>query len=455
MATETSPTPSAAQPARKPLPEALPGRAKLWIAVLAIAAVALVAWLLVDAAGEEKRLEQWDVYGQIREENEWEELFFDGSAPLYQAARDKYVRQLEAFIATLQAEGAKDSLEPQARWRIVLTEGDSLLSMKDVLDVAKRLPHTEKAIEQLQILEKQFPSFPLNWGKEFAPAGFASTTRRLIDWFKKNAEWEREHLPRDKAPDPAVTVVFRTDRGDMRMGLHVADGPQVTARLLAAVRNGLYDGTACVERIEDAAGGETRVRAVRGGDPRGRDAKPFDLQAALPWAKVEPSEGLLPDESRNRVLHVRGTVTTWHPDGDVYDHPTMLLFVVQASPGLDYENTPIGKLLDTASLDTLDRIFGGSVWRDDPQVARDAGDLRSLVTIYQAPARIVKALAYKDGALLAPEGTPAPTKASIDASEQTLQGLKPDAYKVDPPKPPAPPAPAVPPAVPSEPQPPK
>jgi cyclophilin family peptidyl-prolyl cis-trans isomerase len=451
MATETSPTPSAPPAARKPLPTALPGRAKLWIGVLAVAAVGLVAWLLFKAADEEQRLEQWDVYGQIREENEWEELFFDGSAPIYQAARDKYVRQLEAFIATLDA-SHKDALEPQARWRIVLTEGDSLLSMKDVLDVAKRLPHTERAIAQLQVLEKDFPSFPLNWGKEFAPPGFASTTRRLVDWFKKNAEWEREHLPRDKTPDATTTIVFRTDRGDMRMGLHVTDAPAATARLVAAVRNGLYDGTALVERVEDSVGGEMRIRGVRGGDARVGDAKPFEPEAALAWAKVDAREGLLPDESRNRVLHTRGTVTSWHPEGDVYDHPTMLIFVTHASPGLDYANTPVGKLLDTASLETLDRVFGAVVWREDPVVEKDSGDLRSIVSLYQAPARIVKALAYKDGTLLAPEGTPAPTRVAPDASEQTLAGLKPDAYKVEPPAPPAPKGPELPPSTPTEPK---
>jgi len=442
MALETSP-----RPTTRVVTPALSGRAKLWIAVAVLAAVGLLAWLLLREASAEQRLEQWDVYGQLRGENEWEELFFEGEAPLYQAARDRYVRQLEAFAASLEKEAAADALEPQARWRIVKTEGESLLSMKDVLDVAQRLPHTENAIRQLETIMERFPSFPTNWEKSFAPEGFGSSTRRMIDWFRRNGEWEKEHLPRELAPDTSVTVVFFTDRGDMRMGLYPKDGPNVTARFLAAVQAGAYDGTGFVERVEDTFGGETRSLAVRAGDARARDPKPYDTSDALRYARADETEGFLPDENRNRVLHARGVVTTWHPPADDYDHPQQVLFVARPSPAFNYSHTPIGKLLDEASLATLDAIHGGKLWRDDPVVSRDSGELRALLDLYQAPARIVKALVYKDGALLVADGQALPTKVPATASEQTLAGLKADVYKVAPPTPPA--LPATPPAAPA------
>ncbi len=442
MATETSP-PTTTQP----LAAGLSGRAKLWISVALLAGVGLLAWLLLREAGAEQRLEQWDVYGQLRSENEWEELFFEGEAPLYQAARDRYVRQLEAFAALLEKEAAEDALEPQTRWRIAKTEGESLLSMKDVLDVAQRLPHTENAIRQLETIMARFPSFPTNWEKSFAPEGFGSTTRRMIDWFRRNADWEKQHLPRELAPDPSITVVLRTDRGDLRLGLYPQDGPNVTARFLAAVQSGAYDGTGFVERVEDTFGGETKSLAVRAGDARARDPKPYDTADALRYARADEAEGFLPDENRNRVLHVRGVVTTWHALGEEYDHPLQVLFVARPSPGLNYRHTPIGRLLDEASLATLDAIQAGKLWRDDPVVSRDSGDLRALHDLYQAPARIVKALAYKDGALFTGDVTALPTKVAAGDSERTLAGLKADAYKVAPPAPPA--LPAVPPAAPS------
>jgi cyclophilin family peptidyl-prolyl cis-trans isomerase len=441
MANETtSPTSATRPPApRSALPTSLPKQAKIVIGVIVVAAVALVAWLLVRAAGEEKRLDDWDVYYELREQNEWEEMFFEGDQPLYQQARDKYVRQLEAFIATLKDAKDKDALEPQARWRVAMTEAESLMSMKDVLEVTKRLPHTQKALAQLEVLEKDFPAFPLNWGQEFAPPGFATTTRRLVDWFKKNAEWEQTWLPKDVEPDGGVDVVLRTDAGDLHLRLYATAAPTASARFLAAVRAGAYDGTVFTSRVEDAPSGETRAAAVRAGDPRSRDAVAHNREAAQKYAKPQPAEGFLPDESRNRVRHVRGVMSAWHPEGDEYDHPVEVLFVQKSSPAFDYVHTPIGKLVTPASLETLDRIYSRKVWSDDALVARDTGDLRALEDLYQAPVRILIALAYKDGQLLAAEGPTLPGKATPKDSERTLSGLKVDEYKTEPPAPPAPP----------------
>lgn len=462
MANETTSPPSATrQPApRSALPTSIPKQAKIVIGLLVVGAVGLVAWLLMRAAGEEKRLDDWDVYYELREQNEWEEMFFEGDQPLYQQARDKYVRQLEAFIATLKDAKDKDALEPQARWRIAMTEAESLMSMKDVLDVAKRLPHTQKALAQLETLEKDFPAFPLNWGKEFAPPGFANTTRRLVDWFKKNSEWEQKHLPKDREPDAGTDVVLRTDAGDLHLRLFATDAPTASARFLAAVRAGAYDGTVFTARVEDAPSGETRAAAVRFGDQRSRAAEPYKTEAAQTYAKPQPAEGFLPDESRNRVLHVRGVLTAWHPEGDEYDHPVEVMLVQKTSPAFDYVHTPIGKLVSQASLETLDRIYGRKVWSDDALVARDTGDLRALEDLYQAPVRIVKALAYKDGQLLSADGPTLPGKATAAAEEQTLASLKADAYKKEPPAPPTPdappaPAPAPAPAAPASPEQPK
>ncbi|MFM8385995.1 MAG: peptidylprolyl isomerase [Planctomycetia bacterium] len=444
MATET-PSPPSPSPAPQPAPlptAAVPGL-RVAVTVLVLAAVGLVAWLMLRAADEEARLEQWDVYAQLRAQGEWEELFFEGEGALYQQARDKYVRQLEAFVKdlTAKADDTKDLLEPQARWRIVRTEGDSLLSMRDVLDVAKRLPRAENALRQLEELERNHPDFPLNWGKEFAPEGFPNATRKLAEWFRRNSEWEKEHLPRDLQPDASVTVVLRTERGDLRMGLYASEAPAATARFLALVRDGAYDGTCFAGRLDERAAGEVRVSALRAGDARTREAKAYDARGALAYASDDGVEGFLPDESRNKVLHLRGVVSAWHPAGDEYDHPQQLVFVLASSPGMNYAWTPLGRLLDAASLDTLDRIQSGKTWKDDPAVSRDDGDLRAAQDLLQVPVRIVKALAYKDGVLLGPAGAARSTKAPIAPDEQSLAGLKADACRVEPPA-----APAVPPA---------
>lgn len=420
-------------------------RLKWILALLAVASLGVLAWLVWGAAKSDEQLARWDEYGTLRRGNEDEERFFRGDGPIYQLMRDRYVADLEKFLTAVEAEGRDDALAPQVRWRVVKTEGESLLSMKDVLDVAQRVPHAERAIAHLKALQDKYPDFPLNWGQSFAPKGFASQTRRLIDWFERNRDWERENLPKDAPADASVVILWRTDRGAMRMGLYAAEGPNVTARVIANAQQGLYDGTALAARYEQAIAGETSVQAVRGGDPRSLNAKPYDRQDHLRFAKDAGLEGLLQDESRNRILHVRGVVTTWH-ESDAYDDPQQLLFVVRDSPGLNYQHTPIGRLLDAASLATLDRVFEGKVWKDDPIVNADTGELAALKDLYKAPARIVKALVYKDGALLAGSAAPLATKAVPDESEKSLSTVKPDAYKVAPPPEPAPDVPAAGPA---------
>lgn len=409
-----------------------------WILVaLALVSLAALAYLIWGAAKAEEQLTRWDEYGTLRRSNEDDERFFRASEPFYQAMRDRYVADLEKFLAAIEAEGRDDALAPQVRWRVVKTEGEALLSMKDVLDVAQRLPHTERAIAHLKALQDKYPDFPLNWGQSFAPKEFANQTRRLIAWFEKNRDWEREHLPKDTPADTSTVLVWRTTRGDLRMGLYAQLAPSLTARVIENAQRGLYDGTAVTGRVEQLLAGEAQVQALRAGDPRSLGAKPYDRADHLRYAKDAGLEGLLPDESRNRVLHLRGVVTSWHEE-DVYDDPQQVLFVVRDSPALNYKHTPIGRLLDAASLATLDRLHGAKAWRDDPVVAADTGELAALKELYKAPATIVKVLVYKDGALLAGSAPTVPTKAAADASEQTLAGLQADAYLKDVPPEPAP-----------------
>lgn len=429
-------------PRTLPLAPGWTARLKWVVVSLVLVAVGLLVWSILRATGEQERLERWDQYARLREQHEGEETFFSGSEPIYQLMRDDYVRKLEAFLDEIEKQAASDALAPQVRWRVVKTEGESLISMRDVIDVAKRIPHADRAIRHLETLQEKYPDFPLNWGGSFAPPNFANHTRRLLQWFRDNKAWEQEWLPKDVPAEKGTTVVLRTNRGDLRLGLYAKDAPGLSARLLGHVRAGRLDGTAFTARVDRSLAGETTLAAVRGGDPRSRGAKPFDRQGHLAHAGDAGLEGLLPDESRNRILHLRGVVTSWH-EAETYDDPQQLLFVVKDSPALNYQHTPVGRLLDDASLATLDRIYAGRLWREDAVVAADTAALAPLKDLYQAPAVLVKALAFgADGALLPPDGEPVPERAAPDASEASLSTLKPDAYKQEPPAPPVAPAPA-------------
>ena len=433
--------PDPLSPPTIPLASRFTPRVKGILVALAVVLLAGVAWLVFREVREDDALSRWDTYAKLRGQFEEPEANFEPANALTQATLEQYGVALERFLDTLKQEGeGGDALEAQVRWRMVRNEGEILLRMQDVLDVAKRVPHSERALQQLEEIRKKFPDFPLNWGGAFAPTGFANQTRRLAEWFRQNADWEREHLPKDLPPDPDPVVVFRTDRGDLRLGLYGQIAPIGTARLLADVQSGFYDGTVFAARFTDESTGLSSAEGVRAGDPRTRGAKPYAREAHLAYTGDDDVESVLPDESRSRVLHVRGVVAAWHGTQDAYDHPHELLFLAREGNTLNYLFTPLGRLLDDASLATLDRIHAGKTWREDPLVARDTGELAPLKDFFKAPATIVKALVFKGGTLLAPTGPTLPTKVApnSDGSEASLSALKPDAYKAEPPPEPAP-----------------
>jgi cyclophilin family peptidyl-prolyl cis-trans isomerase len=421
-----------------PLGTRLGARLRWTLTLLGVLVVAALGWLIFREAKSDSELTLWDEYAELRGAHEDRETYFEPGGELTQTARDRYVAALLRFLEKVEKEGTGDALEPQVRWRIVKTEGESLLAMQDVLDMAKRQPHIDRALQQLQVLRDRFPDFPLNWGNAFAPPGHANQARKLQEWFGTNAAWEREWLPKDLPPDPGVVVVFRTERGDLRMGPYSTLGPRATARLLENVQRGAYDGTAFTARFEDDSTGQPTGQGVRAGDARARDAKPHDAKDHLRFAKPDEAEPQLLDETRNRVLHVRGVVTLWHEAQDLYDHPQELVFLTRDGSSLNYRFTPVGRLLDDASLATLDRIYGAKTWKDDPIVASDTGELALLREMFKAPTKIVKALAYKDGALLSATAGALPTRVDPEETEKTLGTLKPDAYRKEPPPEPAP-----------------
>jgi cyclophilin family peptidyl-prolyl cis-trans isomerase len=333
------------------------------------------------------------------------------------------------------------------RWRIVAASADQLLSMRDVLDVTRRLPYSEKAIQQLEVLRDKFQDFPMNWSR-FAPEGFPSLTRQLLAWFKENREWEEKNLPADRAPADDPKILIRTELGDLWVGPYVEQAPALTAHFLENARAGVYDGTAFFARVDRGRTNEPEERTVRAGDPRTRDVKPYDVKSLEPLAEDEPAESLLPDESRNLVPHTTGILSAWHDPADTYDHPVQFIVAADRSPALDYEYTPIGRIVDPASLETLNRIYRSKTWRDDPTVGESATTVHEVRDFFQVPVRIVKVLVFRAGELDDAGVAPLPTKAAADESERKVSTLKADAYKKEPPPaPPAPPAPApVPPA---------
>ena len=122
----------------------------------------------------------------------------------------------------------------------------------------------------------------------------------------------------------------------------------------------------------------------------------------------------------NRIPHGRGVMAAWHDGATEYDDPIQFMFVVKSSPQLDYDYTPVGKLVDDASLTTLDEIFRRKTWRLDPKINEDAGDLRKVLDFFQAPVVIKKVLVYDAaGKLVEPEaGAAHPSRDPASTAER-------------------------------------
>jgi len=410
-----------------------PKRIRLILLASALAVVGTIAFLLFRGAKEEAIAERWDKFAAIRAEFEQGgggKMFgWTNEQATQTASRARYIRSLEKFLEE-EAKGGDDALEPHVRWLISRLARDQVLAMGNVLDLDRRTALYEKALEHLEVIEKQFPDHPLNWDA-FKPQGHVNVARKDRAWVQANMEWEKAHLPRDIDPDSEETVVFRTTRGDVRVRLYSSAAPHVTAAFLTKARNGGFDGTLIYERRKSGLDNSPLESSLRGGAAKSRGVAAYDAKASLDFVRGDISGGMLPDETRNTVPFTRGIVAAWHEGGLPYDKVDELLFVVARSPSLDYAYTPIGEVLDESGLAVLDSIFDQPTWNDDPEIRADTST-RGVLNFVQAPATIVKVLVYgKDGNVLGPDGAASKARVAPTAEEGSLSGLKADAYKAD------------------------
>ena len=408
---------------------------KLALIALAVVGVGVLAFFIIRAVQADKASQRWDELASIQARYEpndpRQDPLFEGPGDTYRDRRSRYVKELEAL---LERAGDDDTaLSAQVHWLIAKLSADQVLAMKDTVDPAQRRVHWDRAKQHLEILRDRYPNFQTNW-LTFAPTGHGSLTRAFLTTVEANISWEAQHLPAAREPSESPVVLVRTTRGDMRIGLYREEAPELTHLFLEHALRGDYDGTAFFAKDDEREGGVSEMVTLRGGHPASRDAAAFSFETHQAFTGAEDADAVLPEPARWSIPIDRGVVVAWHEKASEYDGPQQILIALQRSPRLDHRYTPIGKLLDVASHDTADRIFGGAVWGDDPDVDAE-GDV---TTFLQAPVKIVKVLVYENGALETPADV-APTKAAATETEGTLAGVQKDAYLADAPQRPAPP----------------
>ncbi len=426
-----------------------------WIRIALFALVALlVLWAVLSFINDAKRsarAESWDQLEAIRREFQPEQdIFWMDTRGTAGPMRLKYIGALENFLR--RKEGEMDhALEGQARWYLASALTNHLLSSSDLRDPAARDATYHRAIAQLEVIRAKLHDHPLNderWNVD--DPSRPTMTRQFIDFLEKNRAWERKHMPASAQPDGDTTIVLRTTRGDLRRKLYASAAPDASKALQDRVVSGALDGTSFFTREGSLLSADLSEAWVRLGNASHRNPKPYDRDGHLAMANDPSRRGRVPEPSRHRILHDRGVVAAWHDPTTEYDDPEDLIFVARRSPDLDYEYTPVARLLDKESEAVLDTIFGSKLWREDGETTGAPGaPYADILDQFQVPVVVVKALAYgPDGALLSPTDGQAHAARAVPTDEEgTLSSLKADAYKVAVPDKPIAPPPSDEPAV--------
>ncbi len=385
----------------------------------------------------EKDTEAWNYFGALRGRYDARRIGSDWE-PSAKATedRDSYQLALESFLEKKPG-GWDGAIEPHVRWRIAKAAVDQLIAGEKIDSPEERQKYFDRAQQHLEVIRDSFKDFPLNWEQcRTDPDGAPTLTRQLLQWLEANRGWETKYRARSMAPDGAYTLLVRTNRGDMRIRCYGESTKTLVDAVVNEVNRGTFDGRAIVTKQVDGPDDDPYRSTIHTGNAASKDAKPYERDTHKDVTEAEPLVQLLPAKARHQIIAERGTVMAWHGPLSPYDEPSQLVFVAKRSPALDHNFTPIGKLLDDASLATLDRIFKSDTWADDEDAKTD-DNYTQLSTTLQVPVRIVKVLAYDGDALVASTssdgGTTPPT-----ATEKSLKTVKQDAYKVDPPEKPTP-----------------
>jgi hypothetical protein len=414
----------------------LDSRRSRWI-LLALVALLVggIVWAAVSDSAEDEEAERFDVLAKIRHEFEpRQDALWMNPHGAYNSEREEYIAALEKFLEK-RAQPVGGVLEAQTRYYIARAAADHILSNPELFDLEKRQEAYRKAREHLSRIVESHPEFPLNW-TTFAQGDAPTLARQFLAWIDGMQAWDEKYLPRAVSPTGTHTIVIRTDRADLRVRLYEKELPEESQDLIERLASGALDGGHFVSKREMGEVEDPQDHTLRAAPVT--SAQAYDRAAAAAIEKSPVPAAHLPAATRNTTLHVRGTVSFWHPEATEYDDPSQLLFVVRDSPLLNYEFTPIGRIEDPASLAGLDRIFAEPVWRDDKET-NDSSEWNEIRDYLQTPVRIVKVLVFDaEGRLVEPKQALERRVAPTDA-ERTLSGLVADAYKVERPvRPPVP-----------------
>ncbi|MFQ5843908.1 MAG: peptidylprolyl isomerase [Planctomycetota bacterium] len=328
-------------------------------------------------------------------------------------------RGLEAFVATLRG----TRTEGYGFWFLALYRYREAWT-PDKVGSADRVPHLEKALGYLTRLgEERFDALLVAKQGWFS-AGTGDPIANLGRRVKRDLEWAKSHDYTAPTPDPDLVAVLRTDLGDIYVQFYPDLAPRHVENFIRLAKAGAYNGTA-FHFLEREPGRPQVVSGVSGGDPYSFFyPDPLKKEHLLRWGTGGVGYAVPPEDSRFKVRHQRGTVTsqllaTQRPRRADWDNGMLFHVVTSPSPNLDRRHSPFGEV--TEGMDIVDRITQRKTAGEHPPY-RGVSEFTRLETrdLLVEAVRIHKVLVYRGGEL-----DEAPTKHdfAVDEAEKKLSSL--------------------------------
>lgn len=328
------------------------------------------------------------------------ESAFAPLAKRYDAARMLLVRDLpaatqiadlEAYVATL----SESPLRGVGLWYAAIARyREAWTGEKVTFD--ERKPHLEKAIAHLEALEgPQFDDLFLAKDRWFTASG-AAPIQRLLEQARADLAWAREQDVVEPEPDRSLVAVLRTELGDIYLAFYREHAPEHAKAFVTNAQNGSYNGTA----FFFVRGGTDDPKGVMGGDPFTYFYNdPLRKDHILRWGGGGTGRQIPPEESRFRIFHRRGVVTSQRTPRADWDNAVQFLILVDRDRENDRVHTPFAKVIE--GMDVVDKIATRktasqhSTYKDDNSFATI--ERRDLLV---EPVWIHKAIVFENGQAL-------------------------------------------------------
>lgn len=156
----------------------------------------------------------------------------------------------------------------------------------------------------------------------------------------KNTQNTNMENTENKIADENITntVVFKTTKGDITIGLFGKDAPKTVENFLKLAKDGTYAGTRFHRVIKDFM--------IQGGDPLSKD----DSKASM-WGTGGPGYKFEDEINKNKL--VRGTLAMAN-SGPNTNGSQFFIVTTSATPWLDGKHTAFGKVI--SGMEVVDAI---------------------------------------------------------------------------------------------------